>query len=381
MLDQVCSIDNLKLAFRRVKKNSGGPGMDDQTVQQFESRLEDNLRRLALSLRNGNYRPQPGKRVWIPKPGKDEKRPLSIPTVKDRIVQTALLIVLEPLFEPGFAERSYGFRPGKGCLDALREVTALRDAGYIHVLDADICKFFDSINHPTLLDLLSLKVKEERILRLIGATLQAGILEGGTITEPGLGTPQGGPVSPLLANITLDPLDRLMARQGFQMVRYADDFLVLCSTRQQTFEGLELVKEWLNTTGLSLHPNKIRITKADSVEGFDFLGYRFWNNLQAPRPENVQQLKENLWHRTRRSDRRNPEEVVADVNQVLKGWFQHFRLTNNPVPFKKIDAWVKKRIANLQSLRRRRYNSNGTNRITRVLFSLSDASIASQLAP
>jgi RNA-directed DNA polymerase len=313
--------------------------------------------------------------------GRDEivKNPLAhrlgiaIPTLKDRVVQTALLIALEPLFEPGFAERSYGFRRGKSCHGALRQVMALLDAGYSHVVDADIWKFFDSINHTTLLNLLCQKVKEEQILRLIRAFLLAGILEGDTIVEPGLGTPQGGPISPLLANITLDPLDHMMAQQGYQMVRFADDFLVLCRTRQHAKESLGLVKEWLNTVGLSLHPDKVRITKVGTEEGFDFLGYRFLDSARLPRPENIDRLKEKMAKAAGDFSSRNLDMVVQKIDQITTGWFQHFALSNYVQPFQELDHWVWKCLTDIQWSRIGRNRQSYIKPLTKAPFSLTRA--------
>jgi len=373
MYEQVVSMENLRLAAKRVIANGGSSGIDGQTVEQFAARLEENLQRLQRQLRSGSYRPLPLKRVWASKDGTSEMRPLGVPTVRDRVVQTALMLVLGPVFEPDFANCSYGFRPGRGCHDALRQVITLLEQGYVHVVDADITKFFDNINHITLLSLIKDKVQEEWILRLIRAILKTGVLEGSVVTDPGLGTPQGGPSSPLLANIYLNPMDHHMEEKGCKLVRYADDFIILCLTRKQAEDGRKTAEEWLSTVGLSLHPDKTRTVEVNQSYGFDFLGYRFQSDLRSPRPKNIQKLKVNLWNRTRRSGNRDPEKVVGDVNQVLIGWWQHFQLTNKPQPFLELDAWIQGRIANLRSLRKGRNRNTNIKHITRKLFQLSKA--------
>lgn len=379
LFDRVCDLKNLHRAFRRVMGSRGAPGLDGQTIRKFAARLEDNLVRLHWDLRSGGYRPKPGRRVLIPKPGKDEKRPLVIPAVRDRVVQAALYEVLGPLFEPHFHEHSFGFRPGRGCLDALRMVIRLLDQGLRYVVDADIKACFDSIPHEPLLSQVSEKVCEYRILKLIRVFLEQGVMaEDGRVAYPEEGTPQGAIISPLLANVYLNPLDHRVAAAGHQMIRYADDFVILCRSREEAGQALDLVKAWMEEAGLSLHPHKTRIVDEREPGGFDFLGFHFVEGRREPRPENIRRLQEKLRLQTRRTDRRHPEEVIARVNQILKGWFQHFQLTSNPEPFLLMDGWTREHICNLQSLRQGRHKPRHQEHCTRKLFSLTKAFLSTR---
>ena len=223
LIDKVSSLRNLRSAFADVKRNRGSAGVDRVTIGMFEAHLEENLQRLSESLKEGNYQPQAVRRVWIPKPGSREKRPLGIPTVRDRVVQAAVRHVLEPIFERDFAAQSYGFRPGRGAKDALRRVAELLKAGYIHVVDADLQSYYDTIPRQPLLEQVREKVADSKVLDLLEAYLGQEVLESAKHWTPERGTPQGAVISPLLSNIYLDPLDHRMAQLGYEMVRYADD--------------------------------------------------------------------------------------------------------------------------------------------------------------
>ena len=229
LMDKVHTLANLRAAFAKVKANRGGAGVDHQTIERFERHLEENLEKLSRTLKDGSYRPQAVRRVWIPKPGSKEKRPLGIPTVRDRVVQAALLTVLEPIFEREFAAQSYGFRPNRGCKDALRRVVELLKAGFTVVVDADLKSYFDTIPRERLVELVEGKVSDGSMIEIVQAYLQQGVMDGMEFWTPEAGTPQGAIISPLLSNIYLDPLDHEMARKGYEMVRYADD----CAPRAQ----------------------------------------------------------------------------------------------------------------------------------------------------
>ena len=223
LIDKIYALANLRAAFRKVKSNHGAAGVDHQTIEMFEQHLEENLEKLSQSLKDGRYRPQAVRRVWIDKLGSKEKRPLGIPTVRDRVVQTALRNVMEPIFEREFAEQSYGFRPHRGCKDALRRVTELLQAGNIWVVDADLKSYFDTIPHRPMIRQVEEKISDGTVLEIVRAYLQQDILDGMASWTPEEGTPQGAVISPLLANIYLHPLDQQMAQRGFAMVRFADD--------------------------------------------------------------------------------------------------------------------------------------------------------------
>jgi RNA-directed DNA polymerase len=275
LIDKVYDPRNLRAAYQQVKRNKGSAGVDHVTIGQFTSHLERNLETLSGSLKAGQYRPQSIRRVWIPKPGSAEKRPLGIPTVRDRVVQAALRNVLEPIFERDFAAQSYGFRPGRSTKDALRRVWTLLEGGCTYVVDADLRSYYDTIPRQGLLARIEAKVSDGRVLDLIRAFLEQKVLDGLEHWSPEKGTPQGAVLSPLLSNIYLDPLDHQMAEQGYEMVRYADDFVVLCRSREEAERALEEVKAWTAAAGLELHPQKTRIVDATQPGGFDFLGYHF----------------------------------------------------------------------------------------------------------
>ena len=270
--DKIYAVPNLRKALERVKANQGAAGVDHVTVKEFERHLGENLEKLSRSMKDGSYRPQAVRRKWIKKLGSKEKRPLGIPTVRDRVVQAALRAVLEPIFERDLAAHSYGFRPNRGCKEALRRVHTLLKQGYSWVVDADLKSYFDTIPHSPLLDRVRGKVTDGAVLRLLEAFLHAQEMETAKGWTPEEGTPQGAVISPLLSNIYLDSLDHLMAGKGIEMVRYADDFVVLCRSEVAAQAALEEVRDWTLRAGLTLHPVKTRIVDATQVGGFDFLG-------------------------------------------------------------------------------------------------------------
>jgi RNA-directed DNA polymerase len=337
-----------------VKANGGAAGVDHQTIAMVEARLDETLAHLARHLREGTYRPQPVRRVWIPKPGSRERRPLGIPTVRDRIVQTALRLVLEPIFDRDFAAHSYGFRPQRGCKAALRRVQQLLDTGYTEVVDADLRRYFDTIPHEGLRNALRTKVSDGRVLALLDAYLAQGVLDGLAAWTPEEGTPQGAVISPLLANLYLDPLDHVMAAAGFEMVRYADDLVVLCRTREEAAAALAQLAHWTTTAGLALHPEKTRLVDATQRQGFDFLGYHFAHGRRWPRKKSLQKLKTRLRAKTRRMPGHSLTAIIADVNRTLHGWFGYFKHSRKTT-FRDVDGWVRTRLRSILRKRHRRH--------------------------
>ena len=343
LIDKVYALPNLCAAVDKVHGNKGAAGVDHVTVEMFVQDLETNLKKLHKGLKEGTYHPQATRRTWIPKPGSKEQRPLGIPTVRDRVAETGLRNVIEPIFERDFAQHSYGFRPGRGCKDALRRVECLLRQGYIHIVDADLKSYFDTIPHQPLLERVEEKVSDGRVLKLLEAYLKQGILEGSKEWTPEEGTPQGAVISPLLANIYLDPLDHLMAQRGVEMVRYADDIVILCRTRAEAEQALQWIEEWTTRAGLTLHPEKTRIVHAIE-EGFDFLGYHFENRTKWPRKKSLDTLKGAIRSKTRRSNGHSLATIIADVNRSLIGWFEYFKHSHR-YTFDPLDCWVRMRIA------------------------------------
>lgn len=357
LMDKVYSPRNLKASYVKVAANQGAAGVDHVTIEEFTRQLEKNLETLSRQLQEGTYQPQAVRRAYIPKPDSPEKRPLGIPTVRDRVAQGAIRHVLEPIFEREFAEHSYGFRPGRGCKDALRRVDGLLKAGYRYVVDADLKKYFDSIPHDGLMKLLRQRVADSRVLGLIEAYLKAGILDEMRYWTPESGAPQGAVLSPLLSNIYLNPLDHYMAQQGFEMTRYADDFVIQCRTREEAERALAVVQQWCEENGLTLHPEKTRIV--DGVEeGFQFLGYEFRKHRRFPRQSSLNKFRRAIRAKTRRANGHSLDDIIRSVNYTTRGWFEYFKHSYKRV-FRDIDGWVRMR---LRSILRKRDGREGRGR-------------------
>lgn len=354
LVDKTYAPANLARAFHKVWHNGGSAGADTQTVAHFARHAEEELSRLAAQISDGTYRPQPVRRAWINKHGSHEKRPLGIPAVRDRIVQGALRHVLEPIFETDFAEHSYGFRPGRGAKDALRRVDRLLRAGHHWVVDADLKSYFDTIPHERLLALIRARVADGRVLALVEQFLRAGVLEEAKGWQPSeCGTPQGGVISPLLANLYLDPLDHHMERTGWQMIRYADDFVLLCRSEAEAHTVLTAVRAWVAEAGLTLHSEKTRVVDARSPGGFDFLGYHFERGMKWPREKSLKKLKERVRTKTSRVDGRSLFAIVTDINRTLRGWYEYFQHGKANV-FATVDGYVRRRLRSLLEKRRGR---------------------------
>ena len=360
LMDKVYSPKNLRSAWARVRLNAGAAGIDRQTIDLFEKNEEWELGQLNEQLREGNYEPLAVRRAWIDKPGSMEKRPLGIPAVRDRVVQTALRHVLEPIWEAEFAETSYGFRPGRGCLNALRRVDELLKQGNTFVVDADLRKYFDTIPHDRLMEVVGQRIADGRVLDLIESYLQAGIMDGEEMQVSEQGTPQGAVISPLLANLYLNDLDHEAARQGFAMVRYADDFVILCRSQEEAERALTWVRDLVESKGLTLHPEKTRLVDATQKGGFDFLGYHFERGMHWPRKKSLEKLKERIREETPRTSGRSLMVTIAKVNEILRGWFGYFKHSYKTT-FGPIDSWVRMR---LRSILRKREGKKGRGRGT-----------------
>ncbi|HQT95686.1 MAG TPA: group II intron reverse transcriptase/maturase [Thermoanaerobaculaceae bacterium] len=354
LIDKVYAPRNLFVASGNVIGNQGAAGIDHQTVENFLAHRQEELERLHDGLRTGTYRPQAVQRVWIPKPGSHEQRPLGVPTVRDRVVQTAVLHVLEPIFDVTFSEHSYGFRHGRGCHHALERVEQLLKDGHGYVVDADLKSYFDTIPKDRLLTRIREKVSDSRVLRLLEMFLEQGVMDGLREWTPETGTPQGAVLSPLLANLYLNPLDHLLADAGFAMVRYADDFVILCKTPEDAARALDLVQRWVAENGLTLHPTKTKIVDA-RTEGFDFLGYHFRGSLRLPREKSMQKLKDGVREKTKRANGHSLPFTCARLSSQLRGWFTYFRHCHWSV-FRDLDGWIRGR---LRSILRKRSGRRG----------------------
>ena len=358
LIDKVYALRTLRQAYARVKANHGAAGVDHVTVEEFEHHLEANLEKLARELADGSYRPRAVRRVWIPKSGSKEKRPLGIPTVRDRVVQAALRAVIEPIFERDFAAQSYGFRPGRGSKDALRRVDHLLKQGHSWVVDADLKSYFDTIPRSQLMARVKAKIADGRVLKLLEAFLHQGVLEEMRLWTPEAGTPQGAVISPLLSNIYLDALDHEMAKRGFEMVRYADDFVVLCGTAGEARQALEAVRSWTVQAGLALHPVKTRIVDATQAGGFDFLGYHFEQGLCWPRRKSEEKFRDTIRAQTPRTSGQSLPAIIVDLNRTVRGWFEYFQHSHYTT-FPRLDRWMRMR---LRSILRRRRGGKGRGR-------------------
>ena len=368
LIDKVCAERTLQLAWEQVQSNAGACGVDGISVAHFGKDSQTRLLAVKEHLKQGRYQPKPVRRVYIPKPGSSEKRPLGIPTVTDRVVQTATKMVIEPIFEREFAEHSYGFRPGRSCRDALRRVEELLQSGCVHVVDVDIKGYFDSIPHQRLMELVGERIADGRVLALIESFLKQGIMEQAGEIESGEreeGTPQGGNLSPLLANIYLNPLDHLMSRNGIEMVRYADDMVMLCREAQTAQTTLQTLREWAAQAGLELHAQKTKIVDMGQPKAhFDFLGYRFWRGKTSGRirriirPKSMKKMRETLKPLTRRTSGQSMSAIAQTLRPRLEGFFNYFKHATAS-SLAEMDRWVRVR---LRSILRKRAGRSGKGR-------------------
>jgi RNA-directed DNA polymerase len=367
LMDKVCAPATLEAAWEKVSANKGAAGVDGQGIKRFEAHAELYLTELATALREHSYRPQPIRRVEIPK-GDGRTRPLGIPTVKDRIVQTAVKFALEPIFEATFRPTSYGFRPGRGCQGALREVAQLIEDGYAFVVDADFESYFDTIPHERLMQRVEERVSDGCILELLHGWLKQDIMQDLQRWTPTEGTPQGAVISPLLANIYLHPLDELMAARGYRMVRYADDFVVLCKSREEADAALAEIRAWVADNGLRLHPGKTHIGDCrQRGEGFEFLGYRFEAGRRFVRKKSLNRFKDSIRAKTRRTRGQSLAVIIADLNPLLHGWFKYFKHAH-PRTFDMLDKFIRRRLRSLLLKQTKKRSAFGISRATHQLW-------------
>jgi group II intron reverse transcriptase/maturase len=345
-------------SFKSVRKNRGASGIDKESIKMFEANLEENLTALMKKLKNrGTFYPKPLKRIYIPKGNTGKTRPLGIPAVRDRVAQEVIRRLLEPIFEPLFHDHSYGFRPEKNCHQAIRKILELKRQGYIYTLDADIKSFFDNISHVLIDKLVAGKIADGNILGILNKFLKSGIMEDGKFVSTRKGTPQGGVISPLLANIVLNELDWELENNGYQFVRYADDFVVLAKTGLDIEKAMMLVKSKLASLGLELSGEKTKYVPPN--EHFDFLGFRILKSRVMMKPDSLEKFKDKIRILTVRSHNFSKETTIEDVNRVIRGTARYFATDFSQVSavFRKMDRWIRMRLRCMKK-KRKSYNDN-----------------------
>ena len=343
-------------AFKAVKKNRGAAGIDKVSIKMFEQNLEENLSALMKRLKKGTYFPYPLRRKYIPK-GKNKFRPLGIPAVRDRVAQEVIRRLIEPCFEPYFSDWSFGFRPHRNCHQALREIIRLHKRGYTIVLDADIEGFFDNIPHELIMKLVAEKIADGNILRIIHKFLKSGVIEDGVLKRTNKGTPQGGVISPLLANIVLDILDKELASSGYAFVRYADDFLILSKSTSDTEKAYDLVRRVIECElGLKLSGQKTKITSF--AHGFDFLGFHFSRKTITIKAKSMEKFKDKIRMMTIRSHNFS-DELVFKINRVTRGFANYYAtdFSNVKNQFTMIDGMIRRRLRSMKTKRITRGNN------------------------
>jgi RNA-directed DNA polymerase len=355
LFDKIARRDTMQQSWELVKRNQGAAGVDEISVERFNAQADKYLQEIVLGLKGGTYRPEAIRRRYIPK-GNDNKetRPLGIPTVIDRTVQGAVKLLIEPIFEVEFLSSSYGFRPGRGCKDALREVEGYLKEGYTWYVDADLKSYFDTIPHEKLMDRVKEKIADGRTLELIRMFLKQNIMEELKEWTPVNGTPQGAVLSPLLANLYLHPLDQHMKDAKYRMIRYADDFVILCANQEEAQKALEMIKEWVQENGLMLHPEKTRIGNCIEMgQGFEFLGYRFENGNKQVRKKSLDKLNDKIRALTKRSSGQSLHKTIKELNQILKGWFEYFKHAHQWT-FERLDGRLRRRLRAILRKREKR---------------------------
>jgi RNA-directed DNA polymerase len=343
LIDKVYRMENLEKAYKAVKANKGAPGVDGVTVEAYGINLQEELHQLHHQLKTGTYEPDPVLRVEIPK-ADGSKRPLGIPTVKDRVVQQALLNILQPIFEPDFHPSSYGYRPGRSCHQAVAKAEMfINKYGLFHVVDMDLSKCFDRLDHELILKGVNRKVSDGSTLKLVKKFLTAGVMKDGVLEETDLGSPQGGVISPLITNIYLDEFDQEMRRRNIRIVRYADDILLFARTYQEAKQYQQIATSFLEEN-LKLVVNKEKTHLTNNQKGVPYLGFVIYAKYLSINPKKLKAIKETIRKMTPRNHGMNVAEMVKRLNPILRGWANYFRVANCQEHFKKLMGWIRRRL-------------------------------------
>lgn len=368
LMEQICNTANLNLAYKRVKSNKGAPGIDKITVSELGWYVRNHKEQLIQSLLDGSYKPQPVRKVMIPKPGGGERQ-LGIPTAIDRLVQQAILQILEPTFDRSFSESSYGFRPNRSAHDALKQAKEYVEDGRVWVVDMDLEKFFDRVNHDILMSRLALRIKDKRLLKIIRGFLTAGIMQDGLAVDRHEGTPQGGPLSPLLSNVLLDELDKELERRGHKFCRYADDQNIYVRSKRAGERVYQSVKQFLETK-LKLKVNDKKSAVA-LVRERKFLGYRIQiDGKLTTAPESIKRAKDKIRQLCARNRGRSIRQVIGELNNFLRGWFNYYKLTEWKSLWRELDSWIRRKLRCLRLKHRK-----GCGSISKFLMKLGVAEI------
>ena len=356
LIDKIYNKNNILDAFKLVKKNKGAPGIDGETVLDFEKLLEEKINEIHCELKSGKYRPSPVKRTYIDKED-GTKRPLGIPTVKDRVVQQAVRNVIEPIFEPDFHPSSYGYRPKRSCQMAVAKAESFTNRwGLKYVVDMDLSKCFDTLNHDMIVDCVNERISDGKVLRLIRAFLESGILEDGAFSETTIGSPQGGVISPLLMNIYMDKFDQKMKSLNIRIVRYADDILIFAKSKREAGRYKEIATKILEQElKLTVNAKKTHIT--DNNKGISYLGFIIKKKYISIHPKRIKKLKEKIRKLTPRNSGYNVEALVYKLNPVIRGWCNYFRIANCKSIFEDLTKWIRRRLRMKQMKEWKSYKS------------------------
>jgi len=344
LIDKVYSLPNLLESWYEVKENKGSWGIDKESLEQFEGNLNQNLKELSRLLKERRYAPSAVRCVLIPKPNSSDMRPLGIPTIRDRVVQQAIKRVIEPIFEAKFKEVSFGYRPKRRALQAIQKCKEHMAAGYRWVVDADISSFFDTVNHRLLMQALKEEIADSTLLDLIERFLKAGVMREARLLPSVGGVPQGGVISPLLANVYLHYFDEVMAGRGYRLVRYCDDFVIFAKFKRKAERALLVSKQILeDRLLLKLHPQKTRIVHG-FFDGFEFLGCLFKSGYIRPRDKSIVSFKDKVRYITRRQQPKKFKMIIQHLNPVVRGWGNYFRYGNVRTLYQRLDEWIRMRL-------------------------------------